>query len=79
MHRALLILCLLWAAPVYAARIIAIESQPGRVIVTADGPLPVAQAFALSDPFRLVVDFVGVVGPGISAPGTMEFLTQVAM
>lgn len=71
----LLILCLLWAAPqwlspVWAARITALESQPGRVIVTADGPLPAAQAFALSDPFRLVVDFVGVVEPGLSAPGT---------
>ena len=75
MRRILLILCLLWAAPmwidpVWAARIIALESQPGRVIVTADGPLPVAQAFALSDPFRLVVDFVGVVGQGVTAPGT---------
>lgn len=69
-RRFLLILCLLWAAPVWAARIIALESQPGRVIVTADGPLPVAHAFALADPFRLVVDFVGVVGPGVSAPGT---------
>ncbi len=75
MRRFLLILWLLWAAPqwlspVWAARIVALESQPGRVIVTADGPLPVAHAFALSDPFRLVVDFVGVVGPGVSAPGT---------
>jgi N-acetylmuramoyl-L-alanine amidase len=66
----LLILCLLWAAPLWAARIIALESQPGRVIITADGPLPVAQAFALSDPFRLVVDFVGVVQSGLSAPGS---------
>ena len=66
----LLILCLSWAAPGWAARIIALESQPGRVIVTADGPLPAAKAFALSDPFRLVVDFVGVVGSGLLAPGT---------
>ena len=70
MRRLLLILCLLWAAPLWAARIIALESQPGRVIITADGPLPVAQAFALSDPFRLVVDFVGVVQSGLSAPGS---------
>ncbi len=70
MRRLLLILCLLWAAPLWAARIIALESQPGRVIITADGPLPAAQAFALSDPFRLVVDFVGVVQPGLSAPGS---------
>ncbi len=70
MRRLLLILCLLWAAPLWAARIIALESQPGRVIVTADGPLPAAQSFALSDPFRLVVDFVGVVEPGLSASGT---------
>lgn len=70
MRRILLILCLLWAAPGWAARIIALESQPGRVIVTADGPLPAAKAFALSDPFRLVVDFVGIVGSGLSAPGT---------
>ena len=70
MRRCLLILCLLWAAPVWATRIVALESQPGRVIVTADGPLPAAQAFALSDPFRLVVDFVGVVAPGLSAPGS---------
>jgi N-acetylmuramoyl-L-alanine amidase len=69
-RRILLILCLLWAAPGWAARITALESQPGRVIVTADGPLPAAQAFALSDPFRLVVDFVGVVEPGLTAPGT---------
>jgi N-acetylmuramoyl-L-alanine amidase len=69
-RRLLLILCLLWAAPLWAARIIALESQPGRVIITADGPLPAAQAFALSDPFRLVVDFVGVVEPGLSAPGS---------
>ena len=64
MRRILLILCLLGAAPALAARIVALESQPGRVIITADGPLPVAQAFALSTPFRLVVDFVGVVQPG---------------
>ncbi|WP_017668399.1 N-acetylmuramoyl-L-alanine amidase [Sandarakinorhabdus sp. AAP62] len=70
MRRFLLLLCLLWAAPVWAARITALESQPGRVIITADGPLPAAQAFALSTPFRLVVDFVGVVEPGLSAPGT---------
>ncbi|WP_372919353.1 N-acetylmuramoyl-L-alanine amidase, partial [Sandarakinorhabdus sp.] len=70
MRRILLILCLLWAAPGWAARIIALDSQPGRVIVTADGPLPAAKAFALSDPFRLVVDFVGIVGSGLSAPGT---------
>lgn len=70
MRRLLLILCLLWAVPVWAARIIALESQPGRVIITADGPLPAAQAFALNDPFRLVVDFVGVVEPGLSAPGS---------
>ncbi len=70
MRRLLLILCLLWAAPLWAARIIALESQPGRVIITADGPLPAAQAFALSEPFRLVVDFVGVVQPGLSAPGS---------
>jgi N-acetylmuramoyl-L-alanine amidase len=69
-RRLLLILSLLWAAPVWAARIIALESQPGRVIITADGPLPAAQSFALSDPFRLVVDFVGVVEPGLTAPGT---------
>ena len=70
MRRLLLILCLLWAAPLWAARIIALESQPGRVIITADGPLSAAQAFALSEPFRLVVDFVGVVQPGLSAPGS---------
>uniref|UniRef100_UPI00286DCEB0 AMIN domain-containing protein n=1 Tax=Sandarakinorhabdus sp. TaxID=1916663 RepID=UPI00286DCEB0 len=70
MRRFLLLLCVLWAAaPVWAARIVALESQPGRVIITADGPLPAAQAFALSSPFRLVVDFVGVVEPGLSAPG----------
>jgi N-acetylmuramoyl-L-alanine amidase len=69
-RRFLLLLCLLWAAPVWAARITALESQPGRVIITADGPLPAAQAFALSTPFRLVVDFVGVVEPGLSAPGS---------
>jgi hypothetical protein len=72
-RRVLLILCLLLApmlaAPAWAARITAIESQPGRVIVTADGPLPAAQAFALAQPFRLVVDFVGVVDP-LTAPGT---------
>lgn len=60
----------MWSVPSWAARIIALESQPGRVIIIADGPLPVAQAFALSDPFRLVVDFVGVVETGLSAPGT---------
>lgn len=70
MRRFLLILCLVWANPVWAARIIALESQPGRVIITADGPLPVAHAFALSDPFRLVVDFVGVVQTGLTAPGS---------
>jgi N-acetylmuramoyl-L-alanine amidase len=74
-RRLLLILCLLWAAPLWAARIIALESQPGRVIITADGPLPAAQAFALSDPFRLVVDFVGVVQPGLSAPGSNSVST----
>lgn len=72
-RRVLLILCLLLApmlaAPAWAARITAIESQPGRVIVTADGPLPAAQAFALAQPFRLVVDFVGVVDP-LTAPGS---------
>ena len=70
MRRILLILCLIWAAPVWAARIIAVESQPGRVVITADGPLPVAQSFALADPYRLVVDFVGVVDPVITAPGS---------
>lgn len=70
MRRLLLTLCLLWAAPGWAARLLSLESQPGRVIITADGPLPAAQSFALSDPFRLVVDFVGVVEPGLSAPGT---------
>lgn len=69
MHRILLILCLMLAAPAWAARITAIESQPGRVIIRADAPLPAAQAFALSEPFRLVVDFVGVVD-AIAAPGT---------
>ena len=69
-RRILLILCLIWAAPAWAARIISVESQPGRVIITADGPLPAAQSFALTDPYRLVVDFVGVVDPGINAPGS---------
>jgi N-acetylmuramoyl-L-alanine amidase len=69
-RRILLILCLIWAAPAWAARITAIESQPGRVIITADGPLPAAQSFALAGPYRLVVDFVGVVDPAITAPGT---------
>ncbi len=69
-RRILLILCLFWAAPVWAARITAVESQPGRVIITADGPLPAAQGFALADPWRLVVDFVGVVDPVLTAPGT---------
>ncbi|OYQ24290.1 hypothetical protein CHU93_15735 [Sandarakinorhabdus cyanobacteriorum] len=69
-RRILLILCLFWAAPLWAARITAVESQPGRVTITADGPLPAAQAFALADPFRLVVDFVGVVDPALTAPGT---------
>ncbi len=70
MCRVLLFLCLWLAAPAFAARITAIESQPGKVIVTADGPLPAAQAFVLDGPFRLVVDFVGVVEPGLNAPGT---------
>lgn len=70
MHRFFLFLCLLLASPAFAARITAIESQPGKVIITADGPLPAAQAFALADPFRLVVDFVGVVEPVLTAPGT---------
>ncbi len=69
MRRFLLLVCLLWAAPLWAARITAVESQPGRVIITADGPLPAAQSFALADPFRLVVDFVGVVDPPVTAPG----------
>jgi N-acetylmuramoyl-L-alanine amidase len=69
-RRILLILCLFWAAPLWAARIVAVESQPGRVIITADGPLPAAQSFALADPWRLVVDFVGVVDPVLTAPGT---------
>jgi N-acetylmuramoyl-L-alanine amidase len=68
-RRILLILCLIWAAPALAARITSVESQPGRVVITADGPLPVAQSFALADPWRLVVDFVGVVDPVITAPG----------
>jgi N-acetylmuramoyl-L-alanine amidase len=68
--RVLLFLGLWLASPAFAARITAIESQPGKVIITADGPLPAAQSFALSTPFRLVVDFVGVVDPGLSAPGT---------
>jgi N-acetylmuramoyl-L-alanine amidase len=72
-HRILLILCLLLApilaAPAWAARIVGVESQPGRVIVTADAPLPAAQAFSLGDPYRLVVDFVGVVD-AMAAPGT---------
>ncbi|WP_353217193.1 N-acetylmuramoyl-L-alanine amidase [Sandarakinorhabdus sp.] len=73
MVRLALILCLLMAAPVapaWAARILSIESQPGRVIITADGPLPAARAFALADPLRLVVDFVGVVDPALTAPGS---------
>ena len=65
----LLILCLLLAAPAWAARILGVESQPGRVIIRADAPLPAAQSFALGDPFRLVVDFVGVTDR-IEAPGT---------
>ncbi|WP_439545644.1 N-acetylmuramoyl-L-alanine amidase [Sandarakinorhabdus sp.] len=69
MRRVLLILCLMLAAPAWAARITAIESQPGRVTITADAPLPAAQAFALIDPYRLVVDFVGVVDP-VTAPGS---------
>jgi len=68
-RRILLILCLMLAAPAWAARITAIESQPGRVTITADAPLPAAQTFALADPYRLVVDFVGVVDP-MTAPGT---------
>ena len=65
----LLFLLALWSVPALAARITALESQPGKVIVTADGPLPAAQAFALAEPFRLVVDFVATVDP-MSAPGT---------
>jgi N-acetylmuramoyl-L-alanine amidase len=68
-RRLFLFLFLIWAAPAFAARITALESQPGKVIITADGPLPAAQAFALADPFRLVVDFVATVDP-ITAPGT---------
>lgn len=70
MRAILLLLCLIWAVPSLAARITGVESQPGRVIITADGPLPAAQGFALADPFRLVVDFVGVVDPAITAPGS---------
>ena len=73
MRHVLLILCLALApmlsAPAWAARITAIESQPGRVIITADGPLPAAQAFALAQPWRLVVDFTGVVD-ALTAPGS---------
>lgn len=64
-----LFLLLICGAPAFAARITALESQPGKVLITADGPLPAAQVFALADPFRLVVDFVATVDP-ITAPGT---------
>jgi N-acetylmuramoyl-L-alanine amidase len=69
-RHAFFFLCFLLAVPAFAARITALESQPGKVIITADGPLPAAQSFSLSAPFRLVVDFVGVVDPAISAPGS---------
>ena len=70
MRAFLLILWLVLAGPALAARITAIESRPGVVIVTADAPLPVAQSFALSEPWRLVIDFVGVVDPPLTAPGS---------
>jgi N-acetylmuramoyl-L-alanine amidase len=68
--RLLLFLCLIWAGPALAARITALESQPGRVMISADGPLPAAQAFALDGPMRLVVDITAIVDAPVAAPGT---------
>jgi N-acetylmuramoyl-L-alanine amidase len=66
----LLLLALLFAAgPALAARITAIGLVPGQLTITSDAPVPVAQAFALAEPARLVVDLVGVVDGTLVAPG----------
>lgn len=70
MLRLLAFLALAIAVPAQAARITAVDSQPGRVTITADGAVPAAQAFALEGPLRLVVDFVAVVDAPVAAPGS---------
>jgi hypothetical protein len=64
----LLILCLALApmlsAPAWAARITAIESQPGRVIITADGPMMNLPEW-IADPRRHVIELLQclIIGP----------------
>jgi N-acetylmuramoyl-L-alanine amidase len=67
--RILALLLLLIAGPAWAARLTGLAIAPGAVTITADGPLPAARAFALAEPMRLVVDFVGVVDGPLTAEG----------
>jgi N-acetylmuramoyl-L-alanine amidase len=68
-RRALALLLLLLPGPVQAARLTGLSITPGVVIITADGPPAVAHQFALSAPYRLVVDLPAVtIGP-LSSPG----------
>jgi N-acetylmuramoyl-L-alanine amidase len=67
--RILALLLLLIAGPAWAAKLTGLAIAPGEVTITADGPLPAARAFALAEPMRLVVDFVGVVDGPLTAEG----------
>jgi N-acetylmuramoyl-L-alanine amidase len=70
MIRWLVLSCLLLLAwPVQAARITGIVASTGVVTISTDGPAAVAFAFALDDPFRLVIDIPAVVAAPLTAPG----------
>ncbi|MBC7522112.1 MAG: hypothetical protein H7268_13595, partial [Sandarakinorhabdus sp.] len=69
MRRLLFLIMLLLPGPVLAARLTGLSITPGVVTITADGPPAVAHQFALSAPYRLVVDLPAVtIGP-LSSPG----------
>jgi N-acetylmuramoyl-L-alanine amidase len=64
-----LLLGVVAAGPVLAARLTGLAAAPGSVSIAADGPPAVAQQMALAGPYRLVVDVPGVINGQLTAPG----------
>ena len=76
--RGFLFLLLLWLvpAPLLAARLTGLAAVPGTVTVIADGPPAVAHQFALTGPYRLVIDLPAVVPAPLAVPGAGS-VTQI--
>ncbi len=64
-----ILLVMALAAPAAAARLTGVTITPGEITVATDAPVAAATAFALAEPFRLVVDLPGSSAEPVAADG----------